>query len=130
MLGLAGRDLASRKAPATISTALFGLYGFLAVAIAGALYAIWDGQAFQMPAPNTALPLLFAIMAGISAYFSLMKAMRTGDVSAVTPFRYTRLLFGVALGVLLFGETLATPTIIGSLLIVLSGLFTMWRGRP
>ena len=41
---------------------------------------------------------------GTLAYASLMKAMRTGEVSAVTPFRYSRLLFGVGLGVVMFGE--------------------------
>lgn len=48
-------------------------------------------------------------------------------LSPVTPFRYVRLIFGVALGVLLFGERLATPMFLGSAMIVLSGLFIMWR---
>jgi drug/metabolite transporter (DMT)-like permease len=55
--------------------------------------------------------------------------MRSGAVSAVTPFRYTRLLFGIAMGVLLFGERLNAATWTGSGLIVLSGLFIMWRGK-
>ncbi len=58
-----------------------------------------------------------------------MKAMRTGDVSAVTPFRYTRLLFGLALGILLFNETLTVAMLLGSSLIVMSGLFILWRGQ-
>lgn len=48
-------------------------------------------------------------------------------LSPVTPFRYVRLIFGVALDVLLFGERLATPMLLGSAMIVLSGLFIMWR---
>jgi drug/metabolite transporter (DMT)-like permease len=55
--------------------------------------------------------------------------MRSGEVSAVTPFRYTRLLFGIALGVLVFGERLSLSMAVGSGLIVLSGLFILWRGR-
>jgi drug/metabolite transporter (DMT)-like permease len=58
-----------------------------------------------------------------------MKAMRTGEVSAVTPFRYTRLLFGIALGIILFGEQLSLAMMIGSGLIVASGLFILLRGR-
>ena len=65
---------------------------------------------------------------GVFAYSSLMKAMRTGEVSAVTPYRYTRLLFGLSLGVLLFGETLDMPMIIGCLLVVLSGLSLLLPG--
>jgi len=44
-------------------------------------------------------------------------------------FRYTRLLFGVALGVVLFGEKLTFLMIIGSGLIVVSGIFILWRGK-
>lgn len=129
MLGFAGRDLASRAAPAALSTAILGLYGFLALAFAGALYALWQGAVFLRPDPTTCLYLAGAIVSGVAAYACLMKAMRTGEVSAVTPFRYTRLLFGIGLGVLFFGETLSTQMIMGSGLIVLSGLFIMWRGK-
>ena len=56
--------------------------------------------------------------------------MRTGEVSAVTPFRYSRLLFGVLLGMLVFGERPDTATYIGSAIIVASGLFIMLRSKP
>ena len=58
-----------------------------------------------------------------------MTAMRTGEVSAVTPFRYTRLLFGLAIGAFLFGEQFDRYMITGCGLIVLSGLFILWRGK-
>ncbi|MBL4810764.1 MAG: DMT family transporter [Rhodobacteraceae bacterium] len=132
MLGFAGRDLASRAAPITLSTSLLGLYGFLAVVVAGLFYSLWDGQGFLWPNLTISLYLALAILAGVSAYSCLMKAMRTGAVSAVTPFRYSRLLFGIALGVFVFGEQLSNATFIGAGLVVLSGLFTLWRGpaRP
>ncbi|MBU0779087.1 MAG: DMT family transporter [Alphaproteobacteria bacterium] len=129
MFGFAGRDLASRAAPASIGTLRLGLYGFCAVIVAGALYTLWEGAGVIRPTPLAALSLLGAVGAGVAAYASLMKAMRTGDVSAVTPFRYTRLLFGIGMGVVLFGERLTTATWAGSALIVLSGLFIMWRGK-
>lgn len=66
---------------------------------------------------------------GVCAYSCLMKAMRSGEVSAVTPFRYTRLLFGIALGLLAFGEAMTLSMLAGSGLIVLSGLFILWRGQ-
>ncbi|GGA23413.1 DMT family transporter [Neptunicoccus cionae] len=129
MLGFAGRDLASRAAPATISTALLGLYGFLSVVVAGSLFALWDGTPFVWLDLSGWLVLSAAIIAGVFAYSFLMKAMRTGEISAVTPFRYTRLLFGVALGVILFGESLSPTILLGSGLIVCSGLFIVWRAK-
>ncbi|MCY0095719.1 DMT family transporter [Hoeflea ulvae] len=129
MIGFAGRDLASRMAPASLSTVLLGLYGFLSVIVAGALFSIWQGAAFRMPDIETSACLALAVLAGVAAYSSLMKAMRSGEVSAVTPFRYTRMLFGIGLGVLVFGETLSVAMLTGSALIVVSGLFILWRGR-
>ena len=59
----------------------------------------------------------------------LMKAMRTGDVSTVAPFRYTRLLFGVALGVAVFDERIDGPMLAGCAIIVGAGLAIAWDGR-
>lgn len=129
MIGFAGRDLASRAAPATIGTSLLGLYGFMSVAVAGVLYSIWANIQFVIPRGESSLSPLGAVVFGVLAYSCLMKAMRTGAVSAVTPFRYTRLLFGIALGLLLFGESLAPEILIGSTLIVISGLFIVWRSK-
>ncbi|HEY9037383.1 MAG TPA: DMT family transporter [Roseovarius sp.] len=129
MIGFAGRDLASRAAPAAISTSILGLYGFLAIALAGVLYSGWSLEAFVRPDLRASLWLVGAIASGTIAYAFLMKAMRTGEVSAVTPFRYTRLLFGIALGVVLFGERLSASMLIGSGLIVASGIFILWRSR-
>ena len=58
-----------------------------------------------------------------------MQAMRTGDVSAVTPLRYTRLIFGIVLGIALFGERLSAPMIVGAAFVILSGLFIIWRRK-
>ena len=129
MLGFAARDLASRAAPSTLSTALLVLYGFLAVVVAGVMFSIWDGAQYVWPDVFTGLCMITAAIFGVAAYGSLMKAMRTGDVSAVTPFRYTRLIFGVGCGMLFFGETLDTAMVVGCVLIVLSGLFVMQRSR-
>ncbi|RDD70201.1 DMT family transporter [Paracoccus versutus] len=127
MLGFAGRDLASRAAPASLGTNVLGFYGFLAVAVAGVMASFWSDAAFVLPERRAWLLLAGAVLCGVCAYACLMKAMRTGEVSAVTPFRYVRLIFGVALGVLLFGERLTGSMLIGSAMIVLSGLFIMWR---
>ncbi len=129
MLGFAGRDLASRMAPASLGTAILGFYGFLALMVAGLLFAQWEQAPFLWPDLATSARIGGAILAGVVAYSCLMKAMRTGEVAAVTPFRYTRLLFGIGLGVLLFGETVTPPMLFGSALIVASGIFIIARGR-
>lgn len=129
MIGFAGRDLASRAAPATLSTSILGLYGFASIVVAGIMYSVWQGVSFAYPDVWATVYLTGAVAAGVTAYACLMKAMRTGEVSAVTPFRYTRLLFGITLGVVLFGEELSASLILGSVLIVFSGLFILWQGK-
>lgn len=122
MFGFAGRDLASRAAPPSVSTAILGLYGFLSLALAGGLLAVWEGRLFAWPDTAELRTILAAVCVGVAAYACLMRAMRTGDVSAVTPFRYSRLLFGVGLGVFWFGESLSVQMLAGSALIVAAGL--------
>ena len=92
-------------------------------------FSLWEAKPFLWPTPVASLWLVGAILAGVGAYAMLMRAMRVGDVSAVTPFRYTRLLFGIGLGVFVFGETPTTATFVGAGLIVVSGAFIMWRGK-
>ena len=121
MLGFAGRDLGSRAASARLSYYHLGLYGFIAVMLAGILFSVWAGSAYVSFSVWTLAYILLLILVGCGSYFALMKAMRTGDVSFVTPFRYTRILFGVGAGVLLFGETVTTFLILGSIIIVGSG---------
>ena len=128
-IGFAGRDLASRAAPLSLSTSILGFYGFVAIVLAGVMFSIWDGKAFTWMGAQSSLYFIGAILMGAFAYAALMKAMRTGDVSAVTPFRYTRLLFGIALGMILFDEKPDMVMMVGCGIVVLSGLFILWRKK-
>ena len=125
MLGFAGRDLGSRAASPTISDNHLGFYGFAAVTLAGLIYSVWAGAAYEPVSIRTLIYIMSLIFVGCFSYFALMKAMRIGDVSFVTPFRYTRILFGVGAGVLLFGEAVTIWLIIGSFIIIGSGLFLL-----
>jgi len=129
MIGFAGRDLASRAAPENLSVFILGLHGFITLAFSGLIYTIWDDANFVMIDIDTIGFMVGAVVFGVAAYSCLMKAMRTGEVSAVTPFRYTRLIFGVSLGVFFFNESLNYSTVLGTILIVISGLFILSRNK-
>lgn len=128
-IGFAARDLASRAAPLSLSTSILGFYGFVAIIIAGLLFSVWDEKSFTWLDGRSVLYFLGAILMGACAYAALMKAMRSGDVSAVTPFRYSRLLFGIALGMTVFGEEPDMMMLLGCGIVVTSGLFILWRGK-
>lgn len=127
-IGFAGRDLATRAAPSVLSNMQLGVYGFFILIPTGAGMVIYNGQPLVLNM-MASLQILGAILFGVAAYNALTIAMRTGDVSVVSPFRYTRLLFALIIGIFVFSEQLDLATIFGSLLIVLSGVYTLMHSR-
>lgn len=128
LLGFAGRDLATRAAPKVLSNFQLGIYGFAAMVPTGAVLLIWQGGA-QVPDGAQVAQLVAAVLIGVYAYWALTLAMRTGEVSVVTPFRYTRLVFALILGVLVFGERPDALTLIGSAIVVGAGIYTLLGTR-
>lgn len=123
-LGFAGRDLATRAAPMSMSHRQLGVLGFLMLIVSG-LIALPFGPAPAWPSLEAVLFLLGGAIAGVIAYTSLTQAMRTGEIGAVTPFRYTRLIFAMIAGVLLFHERPDLWTILGSVVVIGSGLVAL-----
>lgn len=128
MLGFAGRDLATRAAPPALSFRQLGVLGFAMLILAG-LIALPFGPAPVRPDTAGWLGLAAASVAGIGAYTALTIAMRTGEVGAVTPFRYTRLVFAMIAGVTVFGERPDLWTVTGSTLIILAGITALRLNR-
>ena len=124
MLGFAGRDLATRAAPPALTNAQLGALGFAMLTGSGALILAVTGGAV-LPPPAALLPLAGASLFGIAGYAALTEAMRTGEVSVVTPFRYTRLVFALLLGALVFGERPDATTLLGAAVIVAAGIWTL-----
>jgi drug/metabolite transporter (DMT)-like permease len=128
MLGFAGRDLATRAAPPVLSNLQLGVYGFAMMVPTGAILLAVSGGA-ALPSVLAAGQLAAATVIGVLAYYALTSAMRMGEVSVVTPFRYTRLVFALILGVTVFAEQPDAATLLGSAVIVGSGLYTLLRSR-
>jgi len=128
-LGFVGRDLFSRTAPSSLTKEVLGFYGFTTMMIAGACYAVWDGKPFVSLQAQQFLMLAAALLAGVFAYTALMTAMRTGSIGAVTPYRYSRLLFGISIGVIVFGEQLDAPMLLGCAIVIGAGLFIGWQNQ-
>lgn len=128
LLGFAGRDLATRAAPKGLSNRQLGALGFAMLAAAGAILLAITGGAVLPDAWGLGL-LAGGAAFGMAGYHALTAAMRTGEVSAVTPFRYTRLIFALVLSMLLFHERPDLATWIGAALVVGSGIFALTRGR-
>lgn len=52
---------------------------------------------------------------------------RATETAVITPFHYSQMVWGVLLGYLMFGDVPELSTIAGSLIILLAGLYMVWR---
>jgi len=66
---------------------------------------------------------------GALGHFTLIKCYEVAEASSVQPFAYLQLVFGSAIGITVFSETIRVNVALGAALIVGAGLFTLWRQR-
>ena len=128
VFGLAARDLATRRMANSLPTMVVATWGFVAVAALGAVMLAVSGGA-TMPEARSLWFVGGAVTVGIGAYWCIIEATRAGDVTAIQPFRYTRLIFAMIIGVIVFGERPDLWTLIGAGLIIGSGLYSFARER-
>lgn len=128
VFGLSIRDVATRRIPASISTMQIATWGFIAVGVLGAIMLAVSGGARMLDAAQAGY-MAGALFFGIVSYWMITQAMRLGEISAITPFRYTRLVFALIIGMAVFGERPDALTLCGAAIIIASGLYTVWRER-
>ena len=79
---------------------------------------------------DAALGLLaLAAVLLLIGYQCIIMALRSGDISAVAPFRYSALLWAMLLGYLVFGDVPDAMMVLGASIIVPSGLYAFYRER-
>lgn len=79
-----------------------------------------------MPGQDLAALAVIAAMA-LTASACLIFAYRSAPAIMVAPMQYSQILWATLYGVVFFGEGLETPTIIGSSIIIASGIFIVLR---
>lgn len=126
-IGLAARDILTRLAPREATSNQFSVAAFLAFIPAG-LAMMWvAGDGWVTPDAMNTLRLFCAVIVGVLAYLAIITATRTGEVAAVAPFRYSRIVFALIIGSWVFGETPDALMLLGTAIVVSSGLYTLIR---
>jgi drug/metabolite transporter (DMT)-like permease len=129
VFGLALRDISTRKISANLSSMQLSFLGFLVLVPTGGVMMMVTGAPLApMDLRLTGL-MVAAVTIGVFAYYGIVAAMRVGEVSFVTPFRYSRLIFAMIIGIAFFGERPDVMTLLGGTVIVASGIYTVWRER-
>ena len=124
-IGMALRDIATKLVRENLSTLLLTFYSCFLFIISGGVLLIINGGA-SVPVVGNSVTIAAMIVTGSLGFFFMTEAVRLGEMSVVSPFRYTRLLFSMAAGILILGEQVNASMIIGSALTILSGLY-IWR---
>lgn len=122
------RDLATKRIPTEIpSLAVSSLTAVAVTAVGGVMVGPLGGWRPLEPA-QLGLVAVAAVLL-LFGYQFIIQAMRTGDVSFIAPFRYTALIWALALGWLVFSDVPDPLTLTGSAIVVASGLYMLWRER-
>ena len=122
------RDLATRRISPDTPTVLVSTITALAVTLCGAgLFQPLGGwEPVTLPAISV---LLGAALALVFGYQFVIAALREGEISFMAPFRYTGLLWALALGYLIFGDVPDAAMLLGAAIVVASGLYALYRER-
>lgn len=122
------RDLATRRIPKHLPTVFITLLTTVTVTTAGAVVLVPLGG-WKAPSAQALGLLTFAAVLILIGYQCIIVSLRTGDISAVAPFRYTALPWAMLTGYLAFGHKPDGPMLAGAAIIVASGLYAFYRER-
>jgi len=127
-IGLASRDIATRLVPPEVGTMQMATWGMGGLIPAGLILFPLTTPHGPMDA-GPMITVLLAALATMVGYYAITAAMRIGEVSVVTPFRYSRLVFSLLIAVIFLNERPDALTLIGAAIVIGSGLFVLWRER-
>lgn len=119
------RDLSTRRISRSVpsmTVALCAGVGVTLFAAAGSLAVEW-----QPVSPKAGLQLAGASILILLGYTFSVMVMRVGDIGFVAPFRYAGLLWALVLGFVVFGDWPSNWTLLGSAIVVVTGVFTLYR---
>ncbi len=122
------RDLVTRLTPPDIPSSSIATFTMIAAFPFTTAWVFLSGEKFFPPGIDWAL-VSSMIIFGSFGYLLLITSLRLGELSAIMPFRYSRIVFLIILGFLVFGERPTASMLIGSTLILISGVYIMWREK-
>jgi drug/metabolite transporter (DMT)-like permease len=125
-LFLAARDLATRAMQVKLASVTIALYAFIAFGISGILIIPFNSPMI-IPTSNQIIYFIGASTFGVIAYYSLVISSRIGEMSVISPFRYSRIVFAMLLAIIILGERPDSLTLIGATIVVVSGFYTFIR---
>lgn len=127
VLCVAMRDLLTRQYCLGMPTLLLTSFSAVSVTLGG--FVIMPFEVWQMPSANLMMLLALSGVTVFGGNYWTVVALRTGEISVVSPFRYAATPFAVVMGYVFFGELPDGVTFIGIGIVIGAGLYTLRRER-
>ena len=103
---------------------------FFWTGVVGAIFMTAVGIWFWEPtAPRAWVFMGMLCCTALAGHFLLIRVYEIAEASAVQPFAYLQLVFVSVVGIAVFGETIEMHEIVGAVIVVAAGIFTLWRER-
>jgi len=125
VFAVAIRDLATRGLGTRVPSIIVAFTNAIGVMLAGAVWVLFDGFS-EISAPQLAWIALGSVFL-VGGYLFTVMALRDTEVAYTAPFRYTLIVYALILGYVVFGDVPDILSVFGIVLIVGSGLFTLYR---
>lgn len=128
MAALSVRDLTTRLIPKDIPSASLATFTMAAATPFTIAWIFFNGESLMPDNVNWYIVIPMVVL-GALGYMLIIASIRITEVSVVMPFRYSRIIFLLVLGILVFGEKPGVLMLFGAALIIGSGTYMMWRER-
>jgi drug/metabolite transporter (DMT)-like permease len=119
------RDLATRHVSHALPSTTVAIWAAGFVTVLGAAGMVFQG--WQQVDMAAALKIMAATTALIIGYITVVAMMRVGDIAVIAPFRYTALVWALLFGWMFFGDLPDGYALLGAVIVVLSGTYTLWH---
>ncbi len=132
MFSVAMRDLATRRLSTGLPSLFVAFATMVCVTLVSGLFLStvdWPTAQWKQVTGDTVILLIGAAFFIMMVHITLIRAMRVGEVAFVTPFRYTVMVWAIAMGYLIFDEVPDHATLIGVAILILTGLYSFLRER-
>jgi len=121
------RDVFTRKLTSKVPTITVAVATVIGIGVFSGIMMI--GTEWH-PVNASSWPLILGagVAVLIGTFLSVM-AMQTGEISFVSTFRYTAMLVAIGVGILIFDDWPDQLTLIGTVTIVVTGVYSFYRER-
>ena len=127
VLSITTRDLLNRKLSVDVPTLIPTVSASLGVLLFSIL--LITKTAFQPLDLQNSFFILAAAFFIIFGYYTAVLVMRSGEISFISPFRYTAVLFALMLGFVFFDEQPDGIAFLGMTIVIISGIALMIRNN-